>query len=47
MPSREELLAKTKRPAEDAMRLHPFYKGKVQVLPKCAIRGLADFAIQN
>jgi malate dehydrogenase (oxaloacetate-decarboxylating) len=45
MSSREELLARAKRPAEDAMRLHPFYKGKVQVLPKCAIRGLADFAI--
>jgi len=45
MLSREELLAKAKRPAADAMRLHPFYKGKVQMLPKCAIRGLSDFAI--
>ena len=45
MPSREELLARAKRPVDDAMRLHPFYKGKIQVMPKCAIRGLADFAI--
>ena len=45
MLSREELLARAKRPAEDAMRLHPFYKGKIQVLPKCAVRALADFAI--
>jgi malate dehydrogenase (oxaloacetate-decarboxylating) len=45
MLSREELLARAKRPAADAMRLHPFYKGKMQVLPKCAVRGLADFAI--
>lgn len=45
MPSREELLAKARRPAEDSMRLHPFYKGKIQVMPKCAIRTLADFAI--
>jgi len=41
----EELLAKAKEPAEDAMRLHPHYRGKVQVAPKCAIRGLDDFAI--
>jgi malate dehydrogenase (oxaloacetate-decarboxylating) len=45
MPSREELLARAKKPAEDAMRLHPFYRGKVQVLPKCPIRNLGDFAV--
>jgi len=27
------------------MRLHPFYQGKVQVAPKCIIRGFDDFAI--
>jgi malate dehydrogenase (oxaloacetate-decarboxylating) len=41
----EELLAKAQKPAEDAMRMHPFYRGKVQIAPKCAIRGLDDFAI--
>ncbi len=41
----EELLAKAKKPAEDAMRMHPFYRGKVQIAPKCVIRGLDDFAI--
>jgi malate dehydrogenase (oxaloacetate-decarboxylating) len=45
MPSREELLAKTKKPSEDALRLHPFYRGKVQVLPKCAVRDLSDFSV--
>jgi malate dehydrogenase (oxaloacetate-decarboxylating) len=45
MPTIEELLAKAAKPAEDAMRLHPFYKGKVQVMPKCAIRDLSDFAV--
>ena len=45
MPTKEELLAKTKIPAERAMQLHPFYKGKVQVLPKCPVRDLADFSI--
>jgi malate dehydrogenase (oxaloacetate-decarboxylating) len=27
------------------MRLHPFYKGKIMVLPKCRIRDFNDFAI--
>ena len=43
--TKEELLAKAKKPAEDAMRLHPHYRGKVQTAPKCPIRGLDDFAI--
>lgn len=41
----EDRLALAKKPGQDAMRLHPFYKGKVQVLPKCAIRNFDDFAI--
>jgi len=45
MTTPQELLAKAKKPAADAMRLHPFYRGKVQVMPKCAIRDLNDFAI--
>jgi malate dehydrogenase (oxaloacetate-decarboxylating) len=43
--TKEELLAKAKKPAEDAMRLHPFYRGKVQTALKCPVRGLDDFAI--
>jgi malate dehydrogenase (oxaloacetate-decarboxylating) len=43
--TKEELLAKAKKPAEDAMRLHPFYQGKVQIAPKAVIRGFDDFAI--
>jgi malate dehydrogenase (oxaloacetate-decarboxylating) len=43
--TKEELLEKAKKPAEDAMRLHPFYRGKVQTALKCAVRGLDDFAI--
>ncbi|MBU8920759.1 MAG: NADP-dependent malic enzyme [Bacteroidales bacterium] len=43
--SKEELLAKAQQPAKDAMRLHPFYKGKLGVMPKCCIRDLNDFAI--
>jgi malate dehydrogenase (oxaloacetate-decarboxylating) len=45
MPSKEELLAKAEKPAADALRLHPFYRGKVQVLPKCPVRDLGDFAV--
>ena len=45
MLTKEELLAKARKPAGDALRLHPVYKGKVQTAPKCAIRGLDDFAI--
>ena len=41
----DELLAKAKQPAIDAMRLHPFYKGKLAVTPKCRIRDFNDFAI--
>ena len=41
----EELLAKARKPAEDAMKLHPFYRGKVQVISKCVIRSMDDFAI--
>jgi len=41
----EELLAKAKKPNEDAMRLHPFYRGKLEVTPKCRIKDMDDFAI--
>lgn len=43
--TKEELLAKAKKPAADAMRLHPFYRGKMQTIPRCAVRSLDDFAI--
>jgi malate dehydrogenase (oxaloacetate-decarboxylating) len=43
--TKEELLAKAYQPAQDAMRLHPFYKGKLETSPKCCIRDFDDFAI--
>ncbi len=43
--SKEELLKKANKPAEDSMRLHPFYKGKVEVSPKCCVRSIDDFAV--
>lgn len=33
------------RQAEEAIRLHARYRGKVQVLPKCPVRGMADLAV--
>jgi malate dehydrogenase (oxaloacetate-decarboxylating) len=41
----EELLKKAYQPAKDAMKLHPFYRGKIEVVPKCCIRNFDDFAI--
>ena len=41
----EALLAKARQPSEEALRLHPLYRGKLEVTPKCAIRGLDDFAL--
>ena len=41
----EELLAKAKKPAADALKLHPFYKGKMETTLKCTVRGIDDFAI--
>ncbi len=45
MPTKEELLAKAQKPAEESRRLHAYYKGKVQTFPKCPIRTLDDFAL--
>ncbi|MGA2111145.1 MAG: NADP-dependent malic enzyme [Anaerolineales bacterium] len=44
-PGVEEMLAKAKQPSADAMRLHPFYRGKVEVALKCPVRSFEDFAI--
>lgn len=41
----EELLAKAKKPSADAMKLHPFYRGKVETALKCCVRTFDDFAI--
>jgi malate dehydrogenase (oxaloacetate-decarboxylating) len=44
-PTVEELLAKAKKPAQLSPSMHRFYEGKMQVIPKCAIRSVDDFAI--
>src|SRR5512139_2404671 len=45
MTTKEDLEARARRPAQDALRLHPLYHGKVQILPKCPVRDLRDFAV--
>jgi malate dehydrogenase (oxaloacetate-decarboxylating) len=41
----EELLAKAKKPSADAMKLHPFYRGKIETALKCTVHSFEDFAI--
>lgn len=41
----DELLAKATQPAVAAMKLHPFYRGKIETALKCCIRDIGDFAI--
>jgi malate dehydrogenase (oxaloacetate-decarboxylating) len=45
MLTKEELLAKAQKPSEDAMKLHPFYRGKIEIVSKCVIRDFTDFGI--
>jgi malate dehydrogenase (oxaloacetate-decarboxylating) len=44
-PTVDELLAKARRPSQLSPPMHRFYEGKMQVIPKCAIRSVDDFAI--
>jgi malate dehydrogenase (oxaloacetate-decarboxylating) len=45
MINEKELLEKAMKPGKEAMRLHPFFKGKIEIFPKCVIRDFNDFAI--
>ncbi len=40
-----ERLKKANQPAELAMKYHPFYRGKIEVVPKCPITSFDDFAV--
>ncbi|NLW35266.1 MAG: NADP-dependent malic enzyme [Syntrophorhabdus aromaticivorans] len=43
--TKEELLEKAEKPTRDALKMHPYYKGKIEIVPKCVIRDVDDFAI--
>ncbi|HHV79418.1 MAG TPA: NADP-dependent malic enzyme [Firmicutes bacterium] len=45
MSTREELLAKANKPSELAMKLHPYYRGKIQTALRCPVESVGDFAI--
>jgi malate dehydrogenase (oxaloacetate-decarboxylating) len=45
MDKLKELLEKAEKPAKDAMKLHPFYHGKIETVAKCCIRNFDDFGI--
>jgi len=40
-----ELEERAKLPEKIASAWHSFYKGKIEMLPKCAIRSLEDFSV--
>jgi malate dehydrogenase (oxaloacetate-decarboxylating) len=41
----DESLKKAFLPAQLALKYHPFYRGKIEIVPKCPIRSFDDFAI--
>ncbi len=43
--TKEELVEKAKLPAKNALKMHPFYRGKIATVPRCAIRDFQDFGI--
>jgi len=43
--TKEELLAKAYEPQRLAEIYHPFYRGKVEIIPKCVVRSFDDFSI--
>ena len=43
--TKEELLAKAKKPAEEALKLHPYYKGKIQIASKCSVWAFDAFGV--
>lgn len=43
--TKEELLKKAKEPSKKAMKWHPFYRGKIEVMPKVQIKSFDDFGV--
>lgn len=40
-----ELIEKATKPSADAMKMHPYYRGKIEITPKAVVRNMDDFAI--
>ncbi|HUO42961.1 MAG TPA: NADP-dependent malic enzyme [Methylomirabilota bacterium] len=45
MNSINESLKKAFLPAQLALKYHPYYKGKIEIVPRCPIRSFEDFAV--
>ncbi|MBN2155351.1 MAG: NADP-dependent malic enzyme [Candidatus Lokiarchaeota archaeon] len=43
--TKEELIEKAKLPAKNALKMHPFFRGKIATVPRCSIRDFQDFGI--
>lgn len=43
--TQEELISRAQKPSADALRLHPYFRGKMQTMPRCPVRRLDDFSI--
>jgi len=41
----DELLKKAYEPAKLAMKYHPYFGGKIEIVPRCPIKSFQDFAI--
>jgi malate dehydrogenase (oxaloacetate-decarboxylating) len=41
----KKLLKMSQEPSRLAKKLHPFYRGKIEVAPKCRVKNLDDFSI--
>ncbi|MEM0492565.1 MAG: NADP-dependent malic enzyme [Candidatus Thermoplasmatota archaeon] len=42
---KKQLLEKAYKPGKEALKLHPFYHGKIEITSKCCIRDFNDFSI--
>ena len=45
VPNVDEMLARARVPCDTAKAYHPFYRGKIEVVPRVPVRGFEDFAI--
>jgi malate dehydrogenase (oxaloacetate-decarboxylating) len=43
--TKEELIARAKKPEADAMIMHSYYRGKMQTVPRCIVRDINDFSL--
>ena len=43
--TQEKLLKKAEQPSKLAEVWHPFYKGKIEIIPKCKVEDMSDFSV--